>query len=98
MSIWKQVLKWLNVDHQPKSWHEEILWALQYVSCSRKGWRASLMKIALAEVIYGIWHRRNMVVFGHNTQINTVQNIIDNIVYRGWLYRRTRSHIAQLML
>ncbi|XP_058746416.1 uncharacterized protein LOC131619324 [Vicia villosa] len=92
VNIWKQVLMWMNIDHQPKLWYDEIMWALQYVS--RKGWRASLMKIALAGVIYGIWHRRNMVVFGHTTQFDTVQNIIDNKVYRGWLYRRTRSHIA----
>lgn len=59
--IWKQILHWLNVSHQLKPWTEELKWVMQYVA--KKGWKASILKMAFIETLHGIWLRRNEVVF-----------------------------------
>ncbi|XP_058747022.1 uncharacterized protein LOC131620011 [Vicia villosa] len=79
--IWKQILDWINVIHMPLPWIEEINRIKEYVA--KKGWKASLLKLAFTETLYGIWLRRNDVVFGHNTHTDIVNNILDCIVYRG---------------
>ncbi|XP_058780438.1 uncharacterized protein LOC131654047 [Vicia villosa] len=51
--IWKGVLQWMDVIHQPKGWDEELYWVLK--SSRKKGWRARVLKLAFAEIIYGVW-------------------------------------------
>lgn len=68
--VWTQILQWLNVDHQPKAWHEEIDWVVKYVS--RKGCKSSLMQIAFIENLHGIWLWRNVVIFGHDMHTNVI--------------------------
>ncbi|XP_058734020.1 uncharacterized protein LOC131605711 [Vicia villosa] len=93
--IWKKVLTWLNYDHQPLKWQEELKWVLK--ATSKKGTRAKLLKMAFTESVYGIWTRRNDIVFNHTSHTDFVPNIIDCIVYRSWNYMKLRNYIGQLM-
>ncbi|XP_058727119.1 uncharacterized protein LOC131598546 [Vicia villosa] len=95
-AVWTQVLNWLGRSHQPLPWAEELSWLTREVT--RKGWRACLLKIAFTETVYGIWSRRNSIVFKHSTNRDIIQSVLDNIVYRGWQYKKTRKQIALLML
>lgn len=84
--IWKQVLEWINVNHMPKPWNEELNWIMKYAA--KKEWKARLMKLTFTETLYGIWIRRNDVVFGHNIHTDIMYNIIDCIAYRGWQHKK----------
>ncbi|XP_058771340.1 uncharacterized protein LOC131644745 [Vicia villosa] len=97
--IWKEVLKWLEVNHQPTQWQEELNWIIQHTK--GKGFYSSIMKIAIAETVYGIWMHRNKRIFGTNASEDTtkvVHKIIDTIVYRGWLKANYRRKLALLMM
>lgn len=94
--IWKQVLSWAEIDHQPLNWKAELAWIMK--EGRRKGWRASILKLAFTEACYGIWKFRNEKVFGKETNSDIVNNIIDCIVYRGWVSKKLRNHIANLMV
>ncbi|XP_058775932.1 uncharacterized protein LOC131650231 [Vicia villosa] len=95
-AVWIQVLHWLGIAHQPLPWVDELRWLIREVT--RKGWRACLLKLAFTETAYGIWNRRNSIVFKHTTNRDIIQSVLDNIVYSGWQYKKTRKHIALLML
>ncbi|KAH1256923.1 putative ribonuclease H protein [Glycine max] len=84
-SIWEQILKWIEVTHEPKTWDVELKWAIR--ETGKKGWKAKLLKLALTETLYE-----------NNVNRNIVDNIIDNIVYRGWYNNKLRKHIVTLML
>ncbi|XP_058776968.1 uncharacterized protein LOC131651320 [Vicia villosa] len=95
--IWKQVLDWLGIAHDPKPWSEELCWLMQ--QCRGKSVRATMLKLALAESVYGVWQLRNSVSFDKELDATKiVSNILDVIVYRGWTSLKLRSHIALLML
>ncbi|XP_058757171.1 uncharacterized protein LOC131630409 [Vicia villosa] len=83
-TIWKHILDWIQVQHTPLPWVEELNWIKNVVG--KKGWRASMLKLAFTETVYGIWSRRNNMVFGNITHTDTVKEIIDCIVYRGWIF------------
>lgn len=95
-SIWQQVLIWMKSDHHLLHWLKELKCILK--ATSKKGCEAKVLKIAFTETLYGIYNRRNDIVFKHNSQIDIVHNIIDSIVYRSWHYRKIKSYISQLML
>jgi hypothetical protein len=64
-----------------------------------KGWRADLMRLALAETVYAVWHLRNDICYGNNVNNSDIEeNIINMIVYRGWTSPKLRPHIANLLL
>ncbi|XP_058742682.1 uncharacterized protein LOC131615223 [Vicia villosa] len=97
--IWNEVLNWLEVNHKSTQWQEELNWIIQHTK--GKGLCASILKIAIAETVYGIWMYRNERIFGSYTNEDTtkvVHNIIDAIVYRGWLKDKYRRKIALLMM
>ena len=95
--IWTIILKWTNIHRVPKPWQDERVWLITH--CKGKGWRAGILKLALAETVYGIWKHRNDMIFGGLTNIGkTVDNILDCIVYRGWRNRKIREHLVPLML
>ncbi|XP_058734201.1 uncharacterized protein LOC131605930 [Vicia villosa] len=94
--VWCQVLQWIDKDHRPLPWAEELKWVTKEVN--KKGWKACLLRMAFFETVYGIWHRRNSIVFANSINTNIVKSIIDNIVYRSWLYRKLRNHVALLMM
>lgn len=68
----------------PKPWAEEMQWITQ--RSKGRPVRASILKLALAEAIYGIWQFRNNVNFGKITDNNNIVfEIVDKIVYKGWV-------------
>jgi hypothetical protein len=88
-TVWCKVLRWLQLDHSPKQWHDELRWITQH--SKGKGWKAQLLKSAAAEAVYTLWKYRNDVCFGadvHNTNIE--DDIINTIVYRGWMYPKLK--------
>lgn len=89
MIIWKKVLTWLKIVHTPGRWLEELHWVISFNSI--KAWRASILKLAFTETLYGIWAHRNDVVFYHNTNRNTYDNIIDCVEYRGWSSKKKKE-------
>lgn len=82
-SIWQHVLKWIDIQHDPKQWQEELRWTLDKIA--RKGWKANLLKFVITETIYEVWHYRNDIIFGRNTQrnnhTNTCDKFIESILY-----------------
>ncbi|XP_058784045.1 uncharacterized protein LOC131658808 [Vicia villosa] len=94
--IWKQVLQWLQYDHQPLPWQGELQWIMQEIA--RKGSKAKLLKMAFTETLYVLWIRRNNVIFNQSNSIDYVHTIIDAIVYRSWAYRKIREYTAHLLL
>lgn len=95
--IWAAVLRWIQVDHRPQQWHEELKWIVNF--CRGRGKRVGIMKMAIAETIYNCWKYRNATSFGNTYDRNiVVNNIIDSIVYRSWHHRKYRDYVAQLMM
>ncbi|XP_058726141.1 uncharacterized protein LOC131597461 [Vicia villosa] len=84
--IWKFVLHWLGIQHDPQPWSIEIVWLTNMIE--KKGWRFKVLKIALAETIYGVWQYRNDIIFRGNTYRSTSieigDRIIEKVIYRGW--------------
>jgi hypothetical protein len=96
-NIWWKVLNWLQIDHVPLEWGEELGWLIRH--SKGKGWKAQLLKSAAAEAVYTLWNYRNDTCFGnrtHNTNIDEV--IVNTIVYRGWMIVKLRKPLAHLML
>ncbi|XP_058739152.1 uncharacterized protein LOC131611042 [Vicia villosa] len=95
--IWNAILYWLNIHHCPLPWNLELNWILE--KTKGKGWRAMLLKLALTETVHEIWLFRNDFIFNSDTHRNKiVEKIIDCIAYRGWVNRKLRLHVANLML
>src|SRR3954470_17293875 len=62
--IWKGILQWLDINHTPTIWQEEIKWI---VSQTRgKGFSHDMLKISIAEAVYAVWIYRNAIVFDRN--------------------------------
>ncbi|XP_058775510.1 uncharacterized protein LOC131649770 [Vicia villosa] len=95
--IWSDILKWINVDHVPLEWNQEICWLIQIAK--GKGMKVNLLKMAAAETLYCCWKFRNDTCFG-NPQIvdKVVHNIQEAIIHRGWNYRKYRDLIAKLLM
>ncbi|XP_058765198.1 uncharacterized protein LOC131638647 [Vicia villosa] len=98
-NIWQDVLSWLDIKRKPQQWQDEMKWILH--NTKGKSFRASKLKIVVAETVYGIWKFRNEYTFGLNTNKDTttiVHKIIDSIVFRGWLKDKFRKKLALLMM
>jgi hypothetical protein len=95
--IWHKVLQWMNFDHSPLEWDEELRWITR--SSKGKGWKALLLKCAAAETIYALWKYRNDVCFGNGVNNTKIEDdIVNTIVYRGWMNTKLRKHIAHLLI
>ncbi|KAH1203129.1 hypothetical protein GmHk_17G049445 [Glycine max] len=95
--VWKQVLEWIQVKHHPQEWNEKQKWIIRH--SKGKGHKASILKLAVTETVYGIWKYRNAKIFEETVDnTNIVDYIIDNIVYRGWYNNKLKSHIAHFMM
>lgn len=81
---WKDVINMLGIDNQPQQWNTEKDWIRTHTR--RKGSKAGILKIAIAETIYGIWRYRNVVIFEANiNNTHIARDIIDIVLYRGWM-------------
>ncbi|XP_058765539.1 uncharacterized protein LOC131639037 [Vicia villosa] len=95
--VWASILDWIDVKHQHQNWNAELCWISNIAN--RKGWKMELLKVALAETVYGIWTMRNKICFdGIGNSLCIENSIKDTILYRVWQYRKLRIHIANLML
>ncbi|XP_058733950.1 uncharacterized protein LOC131605632 [Vicia villosa] len=95
--IWSAILGWIQIQHTPGKWEEELPWALSI--CKGEGWKAKLVKLALTETVYGVWHHRNRISFGHASNMNhIIDDILEKIVYRGRYKKMLKPHIATRML
>ena len=81
-AIWLEVLKWMDIDHTPQMWRDEVRWVMQYTK--GKGWKREILKLAFSEVVYGTWIYKNRVVFENDSvNMSIAKSIIDTIVHRG---------------
>ncbi|XP_058733395.1 uncharacterized protein LOC131605004 [Vicia villosa] len=95
--IWSPILHWLQVAHSPNQWDDDYDWIIKMGN--RKGWRAKLFKLAIVETVYGVWQHRNRAVFGKRcNQTQTIKEIMEKIVFRGWFCRKLKPHVASLMV
>lgn len=95
--IWKVVLNWIQIDHDPTSWQEEVTWLVN--KTKGKGRNVAITGLAIIETIYGVWRHMNEVCFGsRQNRDSIIRNIIDTIIYRGWYTKLLRAHIAILMM
>ncbi|XP_058775926.1 uncharacterized protein LOC131650226 [Vicia villosa] len=95
-TIWREILVWLHIPHEPKTWDAELEWVTQM--CKRKNWKSRILVCAFAETIYAIWKVRNDTIFGHAVNNGIEKDIIDTIVYRCWEHEKLRPHLASLMI
>jgi hypothetical protein len=96
-SVWKEILRWTQINHIPDGWHSEVKWLSQQTK--GKGARAAVLKMAVSETVNEIWKARNNKIFGETIEINTLgTKIIDTLVYRGWNNKKLRKYIAILMI
>ncbi|XP_058755181.1 uncharacterized protein LOC131628357 [Vicia villosa] len=97
--VWPTILDWLEVKHKSGQWQVEKKWVVQ--NTKGKGYHSYMLKIAIAETVYGLWMYRNKCVFGTDANEDAtkiVPRIIDSIVYRGWLKVKYRKRIGLLMM
>ncbi|XP_075109037.1 uncharacterized protein LOC142180842 [Nicotiana tabacum] len=59
--IWRRLLKWMNINREPKRWDEEIKWAIEQM----KGNGAKIMvyRLGMTGAVYNIWMKRNRRIF-----------------------------------
>ncbi|XP_058775782.1 uncharacterized protein LOC131650057 [Vicia villosa] len=60
-NIWRNILKWLNMDHNPQGWAQELNWVIE--NSKNKSWKAKILKVVVAETSYEIWKHRNDSIF-----------------------------------
>ncbi|XP_058726890.1 uncharacterized protein LOC131598292 [Vicia villosa] len=95
--IWCIILKWIQLEHAPHNWDEELCWIINIGK--GKGWKAALLRLAVTETVYGAWAFRNSCCFGNQCESSAIaQGIIDKIVFRGWHSPILKPHIVRLML
>ncbi|XP_058783000.1 uncharacterized protein LOC131657645 [Vicia villosa] len=97
--VWKNVLQWLQVRHTPCNWLEEITWLTS--NTRGKGFMQNMLKLSIAETVYGLWIYRNTNIFDRENVDNTdsvARKIVDMIVQRGWMKPKHRNKLALLML
>ncbi|XP_058741159.1 uncharacterized protein LOC131613513 [Vicia villosa] len=62
--VWRKVLNWINVKHEPLNWDRELHWLI--VNCKGKSKRATMLKLEITECIYmrcgGIEMRRVLIL------------------------------------
>ncbi|CAK8562587.1 unnamed protein product [Lathyrus sativus] len=96
-NVWKEILRWAQINHTPGSWHSKVKWLIQQTK--GKGVRAAVIKMEISETIYEIWKARNNKNFGETNEITTIgRNVIDTLVYRGWNTKKLIKYIAILMI
>ncbi|CAK8536608.1 unnamed protein product [Lathyrus sativus] len=95
--IWKEVLDWFNISHDPQPWDVEMIWLTKLTK--GKGWKAEILRMLAAETIYNIWGYKNDKTFGNTIDnTTTISNIIDCVIYRGWNNTRIRKHLVNFMM
>ncbi|XP_058770039.1 uncharacterized protein LOC131643749 [Vicia villosa] len=60
-NIWRNVLKWMNMDHNPQGWAQELKWLIE--NSKNKSWKAKILKVVVAETSYEIGKHRNDRIF-----------------------------------
>lgn len=61
--IWSKVLQNIGYNRNPEGWNQKSLWLI--AETKRKGWHRDMLKIAIAESVYGIWRHRNDVILNN---------------------------------
>ncbi|CAI8595822.1 unnamed protein product [Vicia faba] len=80
--IWKNMLAWIQVRHEPAEWDEKLNWLCRKGKSS--SWKSMLLKLAATETVYNVWKHRNETIFQKEVKDRNIENdIIENIVYRG---------------
>lgn len=87
---------WMGFNHQPQQWNIEHEWLRMHTR--NKGSKTRILKIAIAEIIYGVWHYRNVVIFGENTDTTHIARDIIDVLYKGWMCQKYRKSLAMLMM
>src|SRR4051812_41628256 len=100
-NIWKQVLRWINVEHDPQGWEQELEWMIH--SSKNKSRRTRLLKTSFLETVYGCWLYRNEKVFNKeannmNRYKKVYSEIVDSIIHRMWRNPKYRGKIAPFIL
>ncbi|XP_058734106.1 uncharacterized protein LOC131605815 [Vicia villosa] len=95
--VWIDTLKWMNMDiHQQVTldWLKKI--------AKGKGWKNHVFKVVATEACYGIWMYRNSKIFenkgSYSDMHRVTRNIVDSIVYRGWMKPKYRKHIVNILM
>ncbi|XP_019228711.1 PREDICTED: uncharacterized protein LOC109209820 [Nicotiana attenuata] len=60
-NVWSRILKWMNINHEPKSWDEEIKWATEQMKGN--GTKTILYRLGMTGAVYHLWLERNRRIF-----------------------------------
>ncbi|XP_058726253.1 uncharacterized protein LOC131597580 [Vicia villosa] len=99
--IWRTVLRWQQLDHNPLDWEQELKWIVH--NCKGKSWKQRLLKTAFAETIYACWIYRNAIVYNTHDRDkeryrNILREIIDIVVNRVSRKPNLRERVIPLLL
>lgn len=78
--IWLEALRWIQIRHIPRKWHNEMNWILQHTR--GKSAKATVLKMTITETIYEVWNIRNTNSFGQdvdNTKNRTEEDGITRL-------------------
>ncbi|CAK8575857.1 unnamed protein product [Lathyrus sativus] len=96
-NIWMEVLDWIQLQHIPGDWNQELIWLTQ--QCKGKGRNVAMIKLSITETAYELWKLRNEKSFSKVDTNNRICNrIIESIMYKGWNNLKLRKYIASLMV
>ncbi|XP_058741051.1 uncharacterized protein LOC131613393 [Vicia villosa] len=90
--IWRIVLQHIRYDKSPMGWTQERAWL--NIKTKRKGWHGDLLKIAIAESVYGIWRHRNDVIFNQSqVDPHIWKTIVHDVLIRDSFHKSIRNHV-----
>ncbi|XP_058773804.1 uncharacterized protein LOC131648018 [Vicia villosa] len=90
--IWRRVLQNIGYDRNPVGWTQERLWLIG--ETRRKGWHMDMVKIAIAESVYGIWRHCNDVIFNHAHVDPQIWKIITHDIFiRSSFHKSIRNYV-----
>ena len=95
-AIWKKVLDWLNVDHEPAGWLQELDWIED--TSKGKNWKSRFLKTSFAETVYRCWKYRNNKIHEKVDTTDIADEIIGTVVHRLWMKKNYREQIAHLLM
>lgn len=91
------VFQWIEIPHRPGNWNDEVEWLLPL--CRGKNSRAKILKCAIAETVYAVWHNKNKVSFGGDeSKLIDGPTVVDTIVNRWWPISKLRQKISTLIM
>ncbi|XP_019261681.1 PREDICTED: uncharacterized protein LOC109239557 [Nicotiana attenuata] len=94
--VWRRLLKWMDINREPKGWNGEIKWAIEHVKGN--GSKTMLYRLCMTGVVYHIWLERNRRLFQKikRSSEDITRQIVRDIHCIGYSHSRLRNSLQKL--